>query len=372
MIIAALKERTPGETRVAITPETAQKYLDLGQDVIIEQGAGLAAGFHDNEYRNAGATIIKTATDTVKQADLLLKIWAPLPSEIKLLKPGQVIIANFQSFSVSSQIDKIAQTGVTGFALERIPRISRTQSMDILSSQSNLAGYRAVIEAFALLPKAAPLLMTAAGTVAPAKVLVLGAGVAGLQAIATAKRLGAMVFASDSRPAVQEQVESLGGRFIAIDADNNIEDRNGYAKTASAGYLRRQKSAITALLPQIDIIITTALVPGKPAPRLIDAAMLSKLPFHAVIIDMAAASGGNVTGSQDGIIKTLKGITIYGNSNLAALLPFSASRLFAQNIYNFLAAQYHDQTFNFDFSDDIIKQVCIIKSGINQLHKENK
>lgn len=374
MIIAALKERTPGETRVAITPEIAQKYLILGQKVIIEQNAGLAAGFHDNEYRKSGAIIAKTAAEILQHADLLPKIWSPLPAETKLFKFNQIVVANFQSFYTDKQIDKFAQTGATGFALERLPRISKTQSMDILSSQSNLAGYRAVIEAFALLSKSAPLLITAAGTVAPAKVLVLGAGVAGLQAIATAKRLGAIVYASDSRPAAQEQVESLGGRFIAVTPDTGIEDRNGYSKTASTGYLRRQKAAITAILPQTDIIITTAQIPGKPAPKLIDSAMLNKLPFHSVIIDMAISAGGNVAGSKEGVAGTKKGVRIYGNSNFAAKLPFSASNLFAQNIYNFLVSQYNpsQQTFDFNFSDDIIKQVCVVKAGINQLHKEHK
>lgn len=365
MIIATLKETTPGEQRVAATPETVKKYTDLGFKVRVETNAGLAAGFDDESYLAAGAEIAKTPEQTVKSANIIIKIHAPLVSEDRLFSQGQTIIANFDALSQKERIKTIAALGVDAFALELLPRISRAQSMDILSSQSNLAGYKAVIEAFNLLPKAAPLLMTAAGTNAPARVLVLGAGVAGLQAIATAKRLGAVVYASDVRIAAKEQVESLGAKFVDVAADEDMETNGGYAKEASKDYLKRQKEAVAERLKQTDIAITTALIPGKPAPKLIDAKMLKQMPKGSVVVDMAANSGGNVEGSKKDSLIDIDGIRVLGNSNLASSIPYSASLLFAKNIFNFLSAQYDKEKkeLKFNFDDDLVSQTCICRNG---------
>ncbi len=373
MIIAVLKEIAAGETRVAATPDVVKRCCDMGLKVRIEKNAGAAAGFDDADYAAAGAEIMPDPAKTVQSAAIILKIWAPFVSEDSLFKPGQVLIANFQAQTNPERVKTLAKLGLTCFAMELMPRTSRAQSMDILSSQSSLAGYKAVIEAFNLLPKAAPLMMTAAGTVTPARVLVLGAGVAGLQAIATAKRLGAVVYASDVRPAVKEQVESLGGKFVDVETDENMETSGGYAKQASADYLRRQKQAVTERLRQTDVAITTALIPGKPAPKLIDSAMLRQMPKGSVVIDMAASDGGNVEGSSEGHLLEINGIRVLGNSNLAAGLPTSASLLFAKNIYNFLSAQFNPKTneLKFNFDDDLVAQTCVAKDG-KFLPKEKK
>ena len=346
MIISIVKEIRPGETRVAATPDTVIKMLALGAEVHIEQGAGQASGFSDEAYQKAGAKIMPDAAGTYQGADIVLKIWAPQPSEDKYLKKDMTIIANFQILNQPERKKAFAQLGTQCFALELLPRISRAQSMDILSSQSNLAGYKAVLEAVNLSPKAVPLMMTAAGTVSPAKVLVLGAGVAGLQAIATAKRLGAQVFASDVRPEVKEQVESLGGRFVEVESNETFENTGGYAKETTADYQQKQQAAIAAQLQKTDIVITTAQIPGKKAPLLIN-------------------EGGNVFGSHEGATTEFNGIKIIGNSNLAAQIPHSASKLYANNLYNFLAPMYQKETqqFVFNFADELVAKTCICKEG---------
>lgn len=346
MIIAVLKEITPYETRVALTPQITKKYIDGGFKVQIETQAGKLAGFCDNDYISAGATIKTTASQTISGADIIIKINSPLPEEIKLFQPLQTVIADFKQAIPPS----LASKQITCFALERIPRISRAQNMDILSSQNNLAGYQAVIKAFGLLPKIAPLMMTAAGTIPPANVLILGVGVAGLQAIATAKRLGAVVFASDIRPEVQEQVSSLGGKFISTTPNNKKRDS-------------QQENAILKLLPQIDIVITSALIPGQKAPLLINKKMLKLLPPHSVIIDMASSNGGNVEGSINNQISEFDNLTIFGGGNLITELPNSASHLFAQNIFNFIKFIYPNGTLKLDFNDEIISATCICKDG---------
>ena len=365
MIISIPKEIGAGETRVAATPETVKKMNDWGYDIKIEKDAGRAAGFSDEEYIKAGAQVLSSPQDVYETADIILKIRAPEESESKFLKPGQIIIADFQALACPEKIKEFAKLKTTCFALDLMPRISRAQSMDILSSQSNLAGYKAVLNAVNLLDKAVPMMMTAAGTIAPAKVLVLGAGVAGLQAIATAKRLGAQVFASDVRPGVKEQVESLGGRFLDIEAEAGSETAGGYAKETSEDYKKRQAAAVAEQLKKTDIAITTALIPGRKAPRLITAAMLKDMPAGAVIIDMAAGSGGNVDGSVNGETVKKHGVTIQGNSNLAAELPQSASSLFARNIYNFLTPMYNVERrqIEFNYADELIKATCICRDG---------
>lgn len=339
MIIAIPQEITPYETRVAATPETVAKLSKLGFQLKIEHNAGQRSGFSDNDYSKAGAKICTSAQQTYTQANIILKINAPLPQEDEFLKSGMTIIADFQALNTPKRTQTFANLGLQCFALELIPRISRAQSMDILSSQSNLAGYRAVIEAISHLPQAIPLMMTAAGTIPPSKVLVLGVGVAGLQAIATAKRLGAQVYASDIRPETKEQVSSLGAKFV--------------------------EHLTPDLLSQIDIIITTALIAGKKAPLLLTDSQLQNMHKNSVIVDMATANGGNVAGSKNNQTITKHNVKIIGNSHLATLLPRSASHLFANNIYNFLLAMYDQekQKFIFNFQDEIIRKTCICKNG---------
>ncbi len=365
MIIAVPTEISPGETRVAATPDTVKKYFSRGLRIHVQSGAGLASGFADEAYRNAGAEIMQTAAETVNNAAVVIKIKSPLPEEFSLFRSGQILVGDMEALSRPARINELAKKGLTCLALDLLPRISRTQSMDILSSQSSLSGYRAVIEAMAWLPRAVPLMMTAAGTVTPARILILGAGVAGLQAIATAKRMGAVVTASDVRSTVKEQVESLGGRFLEIQSTEQFENAGGYAGKTSAAYQKLQQSAICKILPETDVLITTALIPGKPAPRLVTRKMIELLPAGAVIVDMAAAAGGNVEGTQnDQILKTGNTVVI-GNSNLAAKIPFTASKMFSNNIYNFLDAYYRSEKKKFEFNDDdeIIHAVCAARNG---------
>lgn len=365
MIIAVPEELKQGETRVAASPEVVKKLKDMGFTIRIQKNAGLQSGFSNEDYKAAGAEITADAQSTYKDADIIIKIWAPLPEEDKFLQEGMTVIANFQALNNKKRMEEFAAKKLTCFALELMPRISRAQSMDILSSQSNLAGYKAVIEAVNALDKAIPMMMTAAGTVAPAKALILGAGVAGLQAIATAKRLGAQVFASDVRPQVKEQVESLGGKFVDVKSDESFETEGGYAKETSEAYKKAQTEAVAEQLKKTDIAVTTALIPGRPAPRLITKAMIENMPRGSVIVDMATASGGNVEGAKDNETVVINGVTIIGNSNLAAGVPNSASKLYAKNILNFLSPMYHaeNKNFVFNFEDELIKGTCICKDG---------
>ncbi len=339
MIIAIPKEVLSYETRVASTPETVKKYIKMGFEVKVETNAGLLAGFSDNDYQQAGAKIYSTAQQTYKNANFIIKINAPQPSEYKFLSSNMTIIADFKTAYSRSHIKDFAQLGTQCFALELIPRISRAQPMDILSSQNNLAGYRAIIEAISHSPYAVPLMMTAAGTIPPIKILVLGVGVAGLQAIATAQRLGAQVYASDIRPETQEQVESLGAQFIP---------------TLSQEVLKK-----------INIIITCALIKGHKSPILINDSQLQMLPPHTIIIDMATDYGGNIEGSHPNQTIEKYGVKIIGNSHLATLVATSASQLFSNNIYNFLIASYNPQNkqIYFNFQDELINQTCICKNG---------
>ena len=359
MIISIPRERRNGETRVAATPETVRRYVSLGFAVRVEQNAGRLSGFPDE------TEIVADTAALWKGAGLILKIWAPQPEEDAYLFPGQTIVANFQALDNRERAAVFAARRTTCFALELIPRISRAQSMDILTSQSNLAGYKAVLKGVNMLDRALPMMMTAAGTVPPARVLILGAGVAGLQAIATAKRLGAQVYAADVRPSVKEQVESLGARFVDVENEENFEDNGGYAGETSAAYQKRQQKAVAEQLAKTDLAVTTALIPGKPAPRLISAEMLRNMPEGSVVVDMAAAAGGNVEGSQDNQTVRIGGVTVIGNSNLAAGVPASASTLFARNVFNFLNAMYNPETQNitFDFADELVAKTCICKDG---------
>lgn len=358
MKIAVLKECAENESRVAVTPEIVQKYINLGININIEKGCGIKAGFNDEAYNNVGAKICESKKETIDDADVILKINAPTQDELLIFKQGQSVIASFQGLSNEHMVTHCTKK-INCFALERIPRISRAQSMDVLSSQSNLAGYAAVIDAFANLSKAAPLLMTAAGTIYPARVLIMGAGVAGLQAIATAKRLGAIVYATDVRSVVKEQVESLGAKFVEVDVDENAETSGGYAKQVSEEYLQKQKNAISERLKQTDVLITTALVQGKPAPKLVDKEMLKLMPNGAVVVDMADASGGNVEKCE------VEGINIIRDSNLVSKVAQSASKLWAQNVFNFVGLMYDKESENLtvNFDDEIISTTCFCYDG---------
>lgn len=353
MKLAVLKEQDKNECRVAATPETVKKFIDLGFKVTVEKSAGELSSFPDAEYKSAGATI-----GTAKDADIILKINAPTDAEIKNFKKGACVIAHMNALINTDLGAKLDKAGLNGFAMEMVPRITRAQSMDILSSQSNLAGYRAVIDAAATYGKAFPMMMTAAGTVSPAKVMVLGAGVAGLQAIATAKRLGAIVSAFDVRPAVKEQVESLGAKFIEVDPDatKDAETKGGYAKEMSAAYQKKQAQKIHDTLKTQDIAITTALIPGKKAPILITDKMLSDMKQGSVIVDLAAGMGGNVEGSAPDKIIIKHGVTLIGHTNMASRIAFDASKLFAKNILNFvtLLVDKEAKKLTLNMDDEII------------------
>ncbi|HBN23290.1 MAG TPA: Re/Si-specific NAD(P)(+) transhydrogenase subunit alpha [Holosporales bacterium] len=373
MKITVLKERRQNETRVAATPETVKKMTALGFDVHVEKGAGVLASFTDEAYKAAGATLGATPEAASKNTDILLKVRHPLMKgdgkvdELGALKKGALLISSLAPFTNEAGIKAYGKNGITAISLEMIPRITRAQSMDILSSQANLGGYRAIIDAIYCYGGSFPMMMTAAGTVPPAKVLILGAGVAGLQAIATAKRLGAVVSAFDVRPAVKEQVESLGAKFVEVESDEAeaAETSGGYAKEMSADYKKRQAEKIAATVAASDIIVTTALIPGKPAPKLISAAMVKSMKAGSVIVDMAVEAGGNVDGSQPEKIVGTNGVKIIGYSNLPGRIAAEASTLYARNIYNLLVLLWDKEAkkLNVNLDDDILKGSVLTHGG---------
>lgn len=355
MKIVIPRERANGETRVAATPETVQKLTASGYKLKVETDVGKASGFQNEDYYKAGAEIAERAEDLYAEDAIILKIRPPLDNEESLLHKGHILVANFQAYPYGESLKRLAKREISAVALDKIPRIARAQSMDVLSSQSSLNGYAAVLTAANLLPRAIPLMMTAAGTVTPARVLVLGAGVAGLQAIATAKRLGAQVAGFDVRAEVREQVESLGAKFIQVKAENN---QNGvYAGKTSAEYQKQQRLLIAEQMTNSDIVITTALIPRQKAPILIKRDMLEQLPLQAVVFDMAAAWGGNVEGVEEQKIIKYGKITLVGDSYPAVRIPETASRLWANNVYNLLAATKLDE------EDELIKQMMVVKDG---------
>jgi NAD(P) transhydrogenase subunit alpha len=378
MKLAIAKERRPFENRVAATPETIKKFVAMGAEVVVEKGAGDATNFSDKDYQEAGAKIGKDSAVTLENADLILKIQRPfLPTEgkhneLQYIKKGAVVCAHMNVLNVPEQIKAYRDHKITAIALELIPRITRAQSMDILSSQSNLAGYRAVIEAAYEYNRGFPMMMTAAGTVAPARVLILGAGVAGLQAIATARRMGSIVSAFDVRSAAKEQVESLGAKFIAVDSDEKGETASGYAREMSSDYQQRQAAKIAESLEKNDIIITTALIPGKPAPKLITTDMLKRMKAGSVIIDMAVENGGNCERSVPGEVTLVDGIKIVGHLNLPSRIPRDASSLFAKNVLNFSGLIIHEKNIRLNFTDEIIQNSVLTHEGkiINPLFKD--
>jgi len=370
MRIAIPREIAPGERRVALTPDMVARLIKGGHSVAVEAGAGDRAGFPDGAYESAGATMLPDPAALYADADAVLKVHRPRidepngAHEALLLRAGCVLISFFRPASDVALLDQLAAREVTAFSMELVPRISRAQSMDALSSQATVAGYKAVLLAANALPKFFPMLMTAAGTIRPATVLVIGAGVAGLQAIATARRLGAVVEAFDTRPAVKEQVQSLGAKFVSIELEtHDAEDAGGYAKALSEDHLQREQALIAKHVAGADVVITTAQVPGRPAPRLITTAMLSAMRPGSVIVDLAAESGGNCEASHPGHTVIVHGVSVLAPLNVPSELAFHASQMYARNVTALLELLAPKGTLNVDMNDEIIRGACITHGG---------
>ncbi|MFN5319399.1 MAG: Re/Si-specific NAD(P)(+) transhydrogenase subunit alpha [Bacteroidia bacterium] len=363
MILAVPKETKDRENRVALTPDVVKELCSKGFKVHIQQGAGQSSHLPDALYVEAGAEIKSDAAELYRSADVVLKVNAPTESEIKQMKSGSVLISFMYAVTAPEMVKACADAGISAFSVDAIPRISRAQKMDALSSQSNLAGYKTVILAANALGKIFPLLMTAAGTVKPAKVVIMGAGVAGLQAIATAKRLGAIVEVSDIRPETKEQVESLGAKFIEVKGDDSIKTEGGYVKEVSEDFLKKQQELIAKHVSDADIVITTALIPGKKAPRLISADMVRSMRPGSVIVDMAVEQGGNCELSELNKTVVKEGVTLIGESNLPSLLPLNASQLYAKNIATFLLHLATANGFNWELDEEITKGSLIVHQG---------
>lgn len=372
MKIAILKERRPNETRVAGSPETVKKFLSLGVDICVEKGAGVAASMPDAAFREAGAAIAPDAKAALSDADLVLKVQRPMIegekfNELANFNHGQALVCQMSALSEPAFLAALAASGVTGFALELMPRITRAQSMDVLSSQSNLAGYKAVLDAASEFGRAFPMMMTAAGTVPPARVMIMGVGVAGLQAIATAKRLGAIVSATDVRPATKEQVESLGGSFVAVEDEEfqQAQTNGGYAKELSDAYKEKQAALIAETIPKQDIVICTALIPGRPAPVLVSEDMVKTMMPGSVIVDLAVEAGGNCPASKLGKVVNKDGVKIVGYANVPGRLPDDASKLYARNVLNFLTPMIREKgnSISIDTEDEIIAGTLVTRDG---------
>ena len=371
MRLTILTERRPYETRVAATPETVKKLIALGFHVVVEQGAGEKAHFPDKAYEAAGAKIVSTPQKALEGANVVLKVGAPMTKkdggedEAKFLPEGALLLGILQPHTKPDLLEEYNKRKVTAFALELMPRITRAQAMDMLSSQSNLAGYRAVIEAANAFERAFPMMMTAAGTIAPARVLILGAGVAGLQAIATAKRLGAIVNVFDVRAVAKEQVESLGGTFVEVESQETGEAAGGYAKEMSVDYKARQTAKIKEVLQKSDIAITTALIPGKPAPRLITKDMIEGMKPGSVIVDLAVESGGNCEGSILGQVIEKNGVKIVGYANMPGRIPTDASAVYARNLLNLLTlcVDKESKSLKVNWEDEIIQAIALTHGG---------
>ena len=368
MRIAVLSETDPAEPRVAAVPETVKKFIGLGADVTVQAGAGVKAGVPDSEYEVAGASIAGSAADAAGSADLVLKVRRPNAEEVGLLKRGATVIAIMDPYGHEAELGAMAEAGLDAFAMELMPRITRAQVMDVLSSQANLAGYRAVIDGAAEYGRAMPMMMTAAGTVPAARVFVMGVGVAGLQAIATARRMGAVVTATDVRPATKEQVESLGAKFVAVEDEEfkQAETSGGYAKEMSAEYKKKQADLVTTHIAKQDIVITTALIPGRPAPQLVSEAMVASMKPGSVLIDLAVERGGNVEGAKAGeIVTTEKGVKIVGHLNVPGRLAATASSLYARNLYAFVETLIDKEakTLAVKWDDELVKATNLTRDG---------
>ena len=361
MIVGSTKEDLTLEKRVSLTPETAKNIISLGLKICIEKNYAEHLGIKDSEYANVGVEIKNSLVEVLNLSDLLIKVNCPSEKEINNLKEKKIIVGMLNPSKNKNQINEIIKKKINIFSLEMLPRITRAQSMDVLSSQSNLAGYRAVIDCVAEFEKAVPMMMTAAGTVPAAKILVIGAGVAGLQAIATAKRLGAIVSATDVRAASKEQVESLGGKFLTVEQSEDMETAGGYAKEVSDDYKNKQAEMMREALKKNDIVICTALIPGKPAPRILTEELVNLMKPGSIIYDLAAEQGGNSAFSEAGKINLVKGIKVIGVQSLMNSLPLTASSLYAKNLFSFIRNLYSKEkkNFNINLEDEIIKKTLI-------------
>ena len=371
MKVATPKELVHDERRVALVPDTATKLIAAKLEVSVQVGAGAGAFIPDESYEKAGARLVTHAADLLVDADVVLKVQAPMPSEVELLPRGAVLISFLQPATQGDIVKALARRGVTAFSLELLPRISRAQSMDALSSQASAAGYKAVLMAGERLGKFFPMMMTAAGTVAPARVLVMGAGVAGLQAIATARRLGAVVSAYDVRPAVKEEVQSLGGTFIELALETQ-EGEGGYAREQSEEFLRKQRELIGEHVAKSDVVITTAAVPGRRAPLLVTGDMVKGMRPGSVIVDLASETGGNVELTEAGKDVDVNGVTIIGTRNVPSTMPLATSQLYARNVANLLLHLVKDSAITLDFADEITKGACVTHDGeiVNERAKQ--
>jgi NAD(P) transhydrogenase subunit alpha len=367
MKIAVPRETAEGETRVALTPQIAGQLIAEGAEVLVQAGAGTASSNTDDAFREAGATIVPDAPALYGSADVVLRVGRPSEEEVEMLREGTVLIGTLGTLAKPDLAQKLAKRGVTAISMDAIPRITRAQSMDTLSSQATVGGYKAVLIAAERLPKFMPLLTTAAGTVRPARGIVMGAGVAGLMAIGTARRMGAVVEATDVRPVVKEQVESLGGTFLAVEMTDEekakAETAGGYATEMSDDYKRRQAELIAERVKEADFIITTALIPGRPAPRLVTDEMVKSMKPGSVIVDMAAEMGGNVEGTEAGKEVVKHGVTIVGITNLPATMPGSATQMYAKNIHTLVKHLVKDGGINLDFDDEITRGATITHGG---------
>ena len=361
MRIGSLLENRKVEKRIAITPEIVKKYISLGFEISLSENYGSHIGIKDQEYLELGVKILKDDKEIINTSDVIVQLGMPTDETISLVKENQLLIGVLNPYANKEKLENLANKNVKIFSLELLPRITRAQSMDILSSQANLAGYKAVIESFANFEKAIPMMMTAAGTIPAAKVLVVGAGVAGLQAIATAKRMGAIVFATDVRTASKEQVESLGGKFLTVQGSENLETEGGYAKEASEDFKKKQEELLAETLKKIDIVICTALIPGKKAPLIIKDSMIDGMQAGSVIYDLAAIQGGNTALTEVDKIIEKNGVKIMGESNILNKLPISASSLYAKNMFNFIENLYdkENKKIEIKLEDEIINKTLI-------------
>ena len=361
MRIASVSENKEIEKRIAITPDIAKKYIALGLEVSLPENYGVHLGFKDGEYKELGVDISSDEKKIINDADIIVQLGLLSENKTSLIKKNQTLVGVLDPYNNKEKIDNLAKSNINIFSLELLPRITRAQSMDILSSQANLAGYKAVIESFANFKKAIPMMMTAAGTIPAAKVLVVGAGVAGLQAIATAKRMGAIVFATDVRMASKEQVESLGGKFLTVEGVENLETEGGYAKEASEDFKKKQEDLLGETLKKIDIVICTALIPGKKAPVIIKENMIKDMQTGSIIYDLAAVQGGNTALTKVDEIIEKGGVRIMGETNILNKLAISASSLYAKNVFNFIANLYDKESrkININLEDEIIEKTLI-------------
>lgn len=362
MKLSVPKETKFKENRVALTPEVVKGLVKKGFEILVEQGAGVNSFYADDAYTAAGATIVDS-TKCYSDADVVLKVNAPQPDEVGKMKKGTILISFMFAATNPQLVEACSKAGISAFSMDAVPRISRAQKMDALSSQANLAGYKAVIMAADTLGKIFPMMTTAAGTIKPSKVVIFGAGVAGLQAIATAKRLGAVVEVSDIRPETKEQVQSLGGKFIEVKGDDSIKMEGGYVKGVSEEFLKKQQELVGKHVKEADIVITTALIPGKKAPLLVTEEMVKSMRFGSVIVDMAVEQGGNVVGSELNKNVVKNGVTIIGEGNIPSLLPLNASDLYAKNIETLLLHLADKDKFKWEMTEDITKGSLIVHNG---------